>query len=96
MGMAILRYPDDGSSSETVSMVVDRSQTTLSRDWCPLLLKLGGLESDRAGILGSWLILLQSRELGIGIMLLTVSSVALGLHGESGLDVALGRVVDLL
>ena len=76
-------------------MVVNRSQTTLTINWRPLLLKLGGLESDRTGVLGSRLILLQSRELGIGVMLLTVSSVALRRHEELGLDVALAGVVDL-
>ena len=93
--MAVLRSPDHGSSSGTVSMVVDRSQTTLSWDQCPLLLKLGGMESDRAGILGSRLILLQSSELGIGVTFLTVLSVALSPPGELGLDIALGGVVDL-
>ena len=94
-GMAILQSPEDGSSSETVSMVVDRYQITASREWRPLLLKLGGLESDHAGILGSWLILLQSRELGMGVTLLAVSSVALCPYGEVGLEVALGGVVGL-
>ena len=58
MEMAVSQSPDDGFSSGMVSMVVDRSQTTLSRDQRPLLLKLGGLESDRAGIPGGGLILL--------------------------------------
>ena len=90
METAVSQSPDDGSSSGMVSMVVNRSQTTSSRDQRPLLLKLGGLQSDCAGVLGFGLILLQSRELGIGITLLTVSCVALGPHRELGLDVALG------
>ena len=95
MEMAIPQSPDDGSSWGTVSMVVDRSQTILCRDRRALLLKLEGLESDRAGVLGGWLILLQSRELSMGVTLCTVLSVALCLHGELGLDIALGGVVGL-
>ena len=73
METAVSWFPGDGSSS----MVVDRSQTTLSRELHSLL--LGGLESDRAGILDDRLLALQSRELGIGVTLLATSSVALSL-----------------
>ena len=66
-----LQSPDNGSSSGTVSMVVDRSQTTLSRELCLLLLKLGELESDRAGVLGGGLIPLQSRKLSTGAAVLS-------------------------
>ena len=60
MGTAISQSQDEASSSGTISIVIERSQTTLSRDLCPLLLKLGGLESDCPGILGGGLILLAS------------------------------------
>ena len=93
--MAVSWSPDDASSLGMVSAVVDRSQTTLSRDLHPLLLKLGGLESDHAGVLGGRLLQLQSREMGIGVMFLATTSVTLSLHEELGLDVALGGVVKL-
>ena len=60
MEMAVSRSPDDVSSLGTVSQVADRSQTTLSRDRCPLLLKLGGLKSDRAGVLDIYAVNVQT------------------------------------
>ena len=53
---AVLQSSDDGFTSGMVSAVVDRSQPPLSRDLHPLLLKLRGLESDCAGVLGGRLL----------------------------------------